>query len=59
METTKLQDMGTTGLAAYVRGAKNGRAKNARRQHAERVLVARYPAHAAVVVERFREAIAA
>ncbi len=53
----KLNDLGTTGLAAYVREAKNGRAKNIRRMHAERVLKARYPLSSFFAVERFRNLI--
>lgn len=55
----KLNEMGTTGLAAYVREAKTGRAKNARRIHAERVLAARYttPTSRHQAIERFRNLI--
>jgi len=54
----KLQDMGTSGLACYVREGSNGRAKNARRMHVERVLAARFPNNTALVIERFRNLIA-
>lgn len=49
-----LNDLGTTGLVAYVQAGKNGKAKNMRRLHAERVLTARYPSHSFLVIERFR-----
>lgn len=54
---TKLSDMGTSGLAEYVRAAKNGRSKNLRRMHAERVLVSRYPVSSFFAVERFRNLV--
>lgn len=49
-----LSDLGTTGLVSYVQAGKNGKAKNARRIHAERVLAARYPHGGSLVIERFR-----
>ena len=49
-----LTDLGTTGLVAYVQAGKNGRSKNMRRIHAERVLAARYPSERTLVLERFR-----
>lgn len=54
MAKNELQQMGTTGLAEYVQAGKNGRARNCRRQHAERVLSERYPSSRYVVIERFR-----
>ena len=54
MAKNELQQMGTTGLAEYVQAGKNGRARNCRRQHAERVLSERYPASKYSAVERFR-----
>jgi hypothetical protein len=49
-----LNDLGTTGLVAYVQAGKNGRARNMRRVHAERVLATRYASHSFLVIERFR-----
>lgn len=49
-----LSDLGTTGLVAYVQAGKNGKAKNMRRLHAERVLATRYSSHSFLVIERFR-----
>jgi len=57
MNSTKLQDMGTTGLAAYVKAGKNGRAKNMRRVHAERVLAERHPLTKYATIKRFRDLI--
>lgn len=55
MKTTKLTDMGTTGLAWYVRLGTTGRARNMRRIHAERVLSQRYAnSSLPLVIERFR-----
>jgi len=49
-----LSDLGTTGLVTYVQAGKNGKAKNMRRIHAERVLASRYPSSRFLVIERFR-----
>lgn len=54
-----LTDLGTTGLVAYVKAGQNGRARNIRRIHAERVLSARYPTSKSLVVARFRDACCA
>jgi hypothetical protein len=52
-----INDLGTTGLVAYVKAGKNGKAQNMRRIHAERVLKQRYPSNFRLVVERFRNAV--